>query len=65
MERFAIYYNYQCGKRKLEAITDNPEMWIKEHNEERINEGYENTESLDEFEVERMDCFFGIYIYNN
>ena len=65
MERFAIYYHSQCGKRKLEAITDNPEMWIKEHNEERINEGYENTESLDEFEVQRMDCFFGIYIYNN
>ena len=40
-------------------------MWIKEHNEERINDGYEETETLDQFEVERMDCFFGIYIYNN
>ena len=63
MERFAIYYNYQCGKRNLEAITDNPQMWIEEHNKERINEGYENTETLDEFEVVRIDC--GIYIYNN
>ncbi len=65
MERFAIYYNYQCGKRNLEAITDNPQMWIEEHNKERIEGGYENTERLDEFEVVRMDCFFGIYIYNN
>jgi hypothetical protein len=62
-QKFAIYYNYQCGKRNLEAITNNPKMWIEEHNKERINEGYENTETLDQFEVERVQC--GIYIYNN
>ena len=48
---YAIYYiGDENNPRTLEAITDNFEKWLEEHNAQRIEEGNDK-EDADEFEV--------------
>ena len=44
---------------KFIALTDNPEEWLKENNEQRIGDGNE-PEELDDFEIFEVD----LWLYN-
>ena len=64
--KYAIYFDYQSigqwdGKKELEVITNNPEKWLKEHNESRIADGNE-PEELDDFIIETI---YGEAIYKD
>ena len=53
-ELFLVWHTDNYGERTLEAITDNPEKWLKDDNEER-GVDYE----LDDFFIEET----GLAIY--
>jgi len=60
MKLYQIYYINSYGKKEFVAITDNPNEWLKENNEQRIGDGNE-PEDLDDFEIyEEQD----VWIYN-
>ena len=60
MKLYQIYYINSYGEKEFVAITDNPDEWLKENNEQRIDDGNE-PEDLDDFEIyEEQD----VYIYN-
>tara|TARA_B100000579_G_C22791926_1_gene834999 strand:+ start:1190 stop:1402 length:213 start_codon:yes stop_codon:yes gene_type:complete len=64
--KYAIYFNYQkacwgTAPRQFEAITNNPEKWLEEHNESRIAEGNE-AEELWMFDIEEVGAE---YIYKD
>jgi|21_taG_2_1085346.scaffolds.fasta_scaffold135114_2 predicted GIY-YIG superfamily endonuclease len=46
---YAIHYAYE-GEYTFEGVTDNFELWLKEHNEGRIEQG-EIPEYAKDFEV--------------
>ena len=49
MTLHAIHYIYE-GQQTFEGVTDNFELWLKAHNEERIRQG-EMPEDTEDFEV--------------
>tara|TARA_X000000950_G_scaffold89740_1_gene112962 strand:- start:5694 stop:5888 length:195 start_codon:yes stop_codon:yes gene_type:complete len=60
MKLYQIYYINSYGEKEFVAITDNPNEWLKENNEQRIGDGNE-PEDLDDFEIyEEQD----VWIYN-
>jgi hypothetical protein len=64
--KYAIYFDYKTlgdrnGKKSLEAVTNNPEKWLQEHNESRIADGNE-PEELDDFIIEEL---YGEIIYED
>lgn len=60
MTIYQIDYINSYGEIEFVALTDNPEEWLKENNEQRIGEGNE-PENLDDFEIYEQ---FNVYIYN-
>ena len=64
-QKFAIYFNWSKAcfgtGRDFECITNNPEKWLKEHNERRMADGNE-PEELWMFDVEEVSSEF---IYND
>ena len=60
MKLYQIDYINSYGETEFVALTDNPEEWLKENNEQRIDEGNE-PEELDDFEIYEQ---FNVYIYN-
>jgi hypothetical protein len=41
--KYAIYFDYKTlgqwnGKKSLEAVTNNPEKWLQEHNAQRVED---------------------------
>ena len=60
MKLYQIYYINSYGEKEFVAITDNPDEWLKENNEQRIGDG-EEPEELEDFEIyEEQD----VWIYN-
>ena len=60
MKLYQIYYINYYGEKEFVAITDNPDEWLKENNEQRIGDG-EEPEELEDFEIyEEQD----VWIYN-
>ena len=60
MKLYQIDYINSYGEKEFVALTDNPDEWLKENNEQRIDDGNE-PEDLDDFEIyEEQD----VYIYN-
>lgn len=59
MKIYQIDYINCYGETEFVALTDNPEKWLKENNEQRIRDGNE-PEDLDDFEIYEQ----GIWIYN-
>jgi len=60
--KYAIYFNWSKASfwnypRDFECITNNPEKWLKEHNEKRIADGNE-PEELWMFDVEEVSADF-------
>ena len=59
MKLYQIDYINSYGEVEFVGITDNPDEWLKENNEQRIGDGNE-PEDLDDFEVFEID----VWIYN-
>ena len=59
MKLYQIDYINSYGEVEFVALTDNPEEWLKENNEQRINDGNE-PEELDDFEIFEVD----LWLYN-
>ena len=59
MKLYQIDYINSYGETEFVALTDNPEEWLKENNEQRIGDGNE-PENLDDFEI----CEVDVWIYN-
>ena len=59
MKLYQIDYINSYGETEFVALTDNPEEWLKENNEQRIDDGNE-PEELEDFEIFEV----GVYIYN-
>jgi len=59
MTIYIVWYNDSYGNRDLVAITNEPMKWLKENNEQRVNDG-EEPEDIDDFEIEA----YGAYIYD-
>ena len=59
MKLYQIDYINSYGETEFVALTDNPEEWLKENNEQRIGDGNE-PEDLDDFEI----CEVDVWIYN-
>ena len=58
MKLYQIDYINSYGETEFVALTDNPEEWLKENNEQRIDEGNE-PEELDDFEIFEVDlCLY-------
>ena len=59
--KYAIYFNWSKAcfgtGRDFECITNNPEKWLKEHNQKRIADGNE-PEELWMFDVEGVPADF-------
>ena len=54
MKLYQIDYINSYGETEFVALTDNPEEWLKENNEQRIGDGNE-PEELDDFEIFAVD----------
>ena len=59
MKLYQIDYINSYGETEFVALTDNPEEWLKENNEQRIGDGNE-PEELDDFEIFEVD----LWLYN-
>jgi hypothetical protein len=59
MKLYQIDYINSYGEVEFVALTDNPEEWLKENNEQRIDDGNE-PEELDDFEIFEVD----LWLYN-
>ena len=59
MKIYQIDYITSRGEVEFVALTDNPEAWLKENNEQRIGDGNE-PEELDDFEIFEVD----LWLYN-
>ena len=59
MKLYQIDYVNSYGETEFVALTDNPEEWLKENNEQRIGDKNE-PEDLDDFEI----CEVDVWIYN-
>ena len=59
MKLYQIDYINSYGETEFVALTDNPDEWLKENNEQRIQDG-EEPEELEDFEIFEV----GVYIYN-
>ena len=58
MKLYQIDYINSYGETEFVALTDNPEEWLKENNEQRIGDGNE-PEELDDFEIFEVDlCLY-------
>ncbi len=54
MKLYQIDYINSYGETEFVALTDNPEEWLKENNEQRIGDGNE-PEKLDDFQIFEVD----------
>ena len=61
MKIYQINYINSYGEKEFVALTDNPNEWLKENNEQRIQDG-EKPEKLEDFEV--FDSLVDVWIYN-
>ena len=59
MTIYQINYINSYGETEFIALTDNPDEWLKENNEQRIQDG-EEPEELEDFEISEVD----LWIYN-
>ena len=59
MKLYQIDYINSYGEVEFVALTDNPEEWLKENNEQRIDDGNE-PEELDDFQIFEVD----LWLYN-
>jgi len=59
MKLYQIDYINSYGETEFVALTDNPEEWLKENNEQRIGDG-EEPEELDDFQIFPVD----LWLYN-
>ena len=59
MKLYQIDYINSYGETEFVALTDNPEEWLKENNEQRIGDGNE-PEELNDFEIFEVD----LWLYN-
>ena len=61
MTIYQINYINSYGEKEFVALTDNPDEWLKENNEQRIQDG-EEPENLDDFEI--FNSIVDVRIYN-
>jgi len=59
MKLYQIDYINSYGETEFVALTDNPKEWLKENNEQRIDDGNE-PEELEDFEIFEVD----LWLYN-
>jgi len=59
MKLYQIDYINSYGETEFVALTDNPEEWLKENNEQRIGDG-NDPEELDDFQIFEVD----LWLYN-
>lgn len=59
MKLYQIDYINSFGEVEFVGLTDNPDKWLKENNEQRVGDGNE-PEDLDDFEIFEVDT----WIYN-
>lgn len=59
MTIYIVWFYDSYGNRDLVAITNEPMKWLKENNEQKVNDG-EEPEEIDDFEIEAH----GAYIYD-
>tara|TARA_B100000085_G_scaffold4781_1_gene4313 strand:- start:138 stop:329 length:192 start_codon:yes stop_codon:yes gene_type:complete len=59
MKLYQIDYINSYGETEFVALTDNPDAWIEENNQQRIAEGNE-PECHDDFEIFEVD----LWLYN-
>lgn len=61
MTIYQINYINSYGEKEFVALTDNPDEWLKENNESRIQDG-EEPEKLEDFEI--FTSLVDVWIYN-
>jgi len=61
MTIYQINYINSYGEKEFVALTDNPDEWLKENNEQRIQDG-EEPEKLEDFEI--FVSLVDVWIYN-
>jgi hypothetical protein len=61
MTIYQINYINSYGEKEFVALTDNPDEWLKENNEQRIQDG-EEPEKLEDFEI--SVSLVDVWIYN-